>query len=106
MLQYDRIFDTDIVCIGHSSTSAKDIGLEIKVQYLEDPKEAMKIALVTDRKGRLIGGQVLSARMGARVGYEILNRVESGTTLKERPMLQGRHEQILSLLERTFGPMK
>jgi NADH oxidase (H2O2-forming) len=106
MLQYDRIFDTDIVCIGHSSTSAKDVGLETEVQYLEDPNEAMKVALVTDKKGRLIGGQVLSARMGARVGYEILNRVEAGSTLKERPMLQGRHEQILSLLERTFGPMK
>jgi NADH oxidase (H2O2-forming) len=106
MLQYDRIFDTDIVCIGHSSTSARDVGLETEVQYLEDPNEAMKVALVTDKEGRLIGGQVLSARMGARVGYEILNRVEAGSTLKERPMLQGRHEQILSLLERTFGPMK
>ncbi len=106
MLQYDRIFDTDIVCIGHSSTSARDVGLETEIQYLEDPNEAMKVALVTDNEGRLIGGQVLSARMGARVGYEILNRVEAGVTLKERPMLQGRHEQILSLLERTFGPMK
>jgi NADH oxidase (H2O2-forming) len=106
MLQYDRIFDTDIVCIGHSSTSATDVGLETDIQYLDDPNEAMKVALVTDGDGRLIGGQVLSARMGARVGYEILNRVEAGSTLKERPMLQGRHEQILSLLERTFGPMK
>jgi NADPH-dependent 2,4-dienoyl-CoA reductase/sulfur reductase-like enzyme len=106
VLQYDRIFDTDIVCIGHSSTSAKEVGLETDVQYLEDSNEAMKVAIVTDRRGRLIGGQVLSARMGARVGYEILNRVEAGATLKERPMLQTRHEQIRSLLERTFGPMK
>ncbi|MHA2354886.1 MAG: NAD(P)/FAD-dependent oxidoreductase [Candidatus Thorarchaeota archaeon] len=106
MLQYDRIFDTDIVCVGHSSTSASDVGLETDITYLDDPNEAMKVALVTNREGRLIGGQVISARMGARVGYEILNRVEAGLTLKERPMLQGRHEQILSLLERTFGPMK
>ena len=106
VLQYDRIFDTDIVCIGHSSTSAREVGLETEVQYLEDPNEAMKVAIVTDRRGRLIGGQVISARMGARVGYEILNRVEAGATLKERPMLQARHEQIHSLIERTFGPMK
>ncbi|MFW9887210.1 MAG: NAD(P)/FAD-dependent oxidoreductase [Candidatus Thorarchaeota archaeon] len=106
MLQYDRIFDTDIVCIGHSTTSAKDAGLETEVKYLEDPNEAMKVALVTNKDGRLIGGQVLSARMGARVGYEILNRVEAGSTLDERPLIQSRHEQILSLMERTFGPMK
>ncbi|MFW9911269.1 MAG: NAD(P)/FAD-dependent oxidoreductase [Candidatus Thorarchaeota archaeon] len=106
MLQYDRIFDTDIVCVGHSTTSAKDAGLETEVTYLEDSNEAMKVALVTNKDGRLIGGQVLSARMGARVGYEILNRVEAGSTLEERPLLQGRHEQILSLMERTFGPMK
>jgi NADPH-dependent 2,4-dienoyl-CoA reductase/sulfur reductase-like enzyme len=106
VLQYDRIFDTDIVCIGHSTTSAKDAGLETEVKYLEDSNEAMKVALVTNKDGRLIGGQVLSARMGARVGYEILNRVEAGSILKERPLLQSRHEQILSLLERTFGPMK
>ncbi|MFW9802251.1 MAG: NAD(P)/FAD-dependent oxidoreductase [Candidatus Thorarchaeota archaeon] len=106
MLQYDRIFDTDIVCVGHSTTSAKDAGLETEVQYLEDSNEAMKVALVTSKEGRLIGGQVLSARMGARVGYEILNRVEAGSTLSERPLLQARHDQILSLLERTFGPMK
>ncbi|MFW9966456.1 MAG: NAD(P)/FAD-dependent oxidoreductase [Candidatus Thorarchaeota archaeon] len=106
VLQYDRIFDTDIICIGHSSTSAREVGLETDVQYLEDPNEAMKVALVTDKNGRLIGGQVISARMGARVGYEILNRVEAGAILKERPMLQSRHEKIHSLLERTFGPMK
>lgn len=105
-LQYDRIFNTDIVCIGHSSTSARDLNVETEIQYMDDSNEAMKVALVTDKGGRLIGGQVLSARMGARVGYELLNRIEAGASIKTKPLLESRHEQILSLLERTLGPMK
>jgi NADH oxidase (H2O2-forming) len=105
-LQYDRIFDTDIVCIGHSSTTARGLDVETKVSYIEDSSESMKVALVTTQDDRLIGGQVLGARMGARVGYEITKRVEKGVKLKEQPLLESRHDQILALLERTLGPIR
>ena len=105
-LQYDRIFDTDIVCIGHSSTTARGLDVETKVSYIEDSSESMKVALVTTKDDRLIGGQVLGARMGARVGYEITKRVEKGVKLKEQPLLESPHDQILALLERTLGPIR
>lgn len=104
--QYDRIFDTDIVVVGHSTTTAKEMALTTKVHYLEDPTEFARMALVTAGDGRLIGGQVISSRMGARLGYEILERVESGAILEEKPLLRPRHERLREYLESTFGPIR
>jgi NADPH-dependent 2,4-dienoyl-CoA reductase/sulfur reductase-like enzyme len=105
-LQYDRIFGTDIVCIGHSSTTATDMGVKTSVQYVNDAAEFAQVALVTDSKGQLIGGQVIAPRMGARLGYEILDRVESGAILKEKPLLKPRHERLKDYLESTYGPIR
>ena len=104
-LQYDRIFNTDIVCIGHSSTTASGAGIETKIHYLDDPAEFAKIALVTTKDGHLIGGQVLSARMGAPIAYQILERIESGAKISEKPLLKPRHERIKDLLENMLGPI-
>ena len=104
-LQYDRIFNTDIVCIGHSSTTASGAGIGTKIHYLDDPAEFAKIALVTTKDDRLIGGQVLSARMGAPIAYQILERIESGAKLSEKPLLKPRHERIKDLLESMLGPI-
>jgi NADH oxidase (H2O2-forming) len=105
-LQYDHIFNTDIVVIGHSSVSANALGVKTNVQYMEYPTEFAKVALVTTEEGRLIGGQVISSRMGARLGYEILDRVESGTSLSDKPLLKPRHERLREYLESTFGPIR
>jgi NADH oxidase (H2O2-forming) len=105
-LQYDRIFGTDIVCIGHSSTTASDTGIEFNVHYLEDPAEYLKVSLITDMNDYLIGGQVISSRLGARVAYQILERVESRAKLENKPLLKSRHQQVRELLERTLGPIK
>jgi len=105
-LQYDRLFGTDVVCIGHSSTTANSLGVKTTVQYVEDPNEFSKAALVLDSKGRLIGGQVIASRQGARIGYEILERVESGVVLKEKPLLKPRHERLREYLENSFGPIQ
>ncbi|MGY5856019.1 MAG: FAD-dependent oxidoreductase [Candidatus Thorarchaeota archaeon] len=105
-LQYDRIFNTDIVVVGHSTTTATEMGLKTDVQYVEDKTEFAKVALVTTKDGRLIGGQVISSRMGARLGYEILERVESEAILKDKPLLKPRHERLREYLESTFGPIR
>jgi NAD(P)H-nitrite reductase large subunit len=105
-LQYDRIFGTDVVCVGHSSTTAKNVGIDTEVQYFEDPAEFAKAALVLDKKGHLMGGQVIAPRMGARLGYEILERVQSSATLQEKPLLKPRHERFKEYLEATFGPIR
>jgi hypothetical protein len=105
-LQYDRIFNTDIVVVGNSATTATEMGLKTNVQYVEDSTEFAKVALVTTEDGRLIGGQVISSRMGARLGYEILERVESGAILKEKPLLKSRHERLREYLESAYGPIR
>ncbi|RDE14251.1 MAG: hypothetical protein C4K47_04750 [Candidatus Thorarchaeota archaeon] len=104
-LQYDRLFGVDVVCAGHSSVSAADVGVETKVTYAEDPSESMKAALVTTKEGRLIGGQVLTSRMGSVIGYQILERIQSGVTLDEQPLLKPRHERAKELLETRLGPI-
>ncbi|TFF96843.1 hypothetical protein EU546_00480 [Candidatus Thorarchaeota archaeon] len=104
--QYDRIFDTDIVCMGHSSEIARRVGVDVNVTFLEDDGEFAKIALVTNTDGRLVGGQVLASRMGSRIGYQILERMEEGIKLEDAPLLDPRHDRIKSLLEETLGPIE
>ncbi|MHA1950519.1 MAG: FAD-dependent oxidoreductase, partial [Candidatus Thorarchaeota archaeon] len=105
-LQYDHIFNSDIVVVGHSSVSANSLGIETKVHFWEDPTEFAKVALVTNENEQLIGGQVISSRMGARLGYEILERVETGANLNDKPLLRPRHERLKDYLESTFGPIR
>ncbi len=104
-LQYDRLFGVDIVCVGHSSVTAADVGVETRVQYLDDPAECLKAALVTTDDGRLIGGQVLTPRMGSVVGYQIMERIQSGAKLDDQPLLESRHERGKKLLETRLGPI-
>ncbi|MFX1484267.1 MAG: NAD(P)/FAD-dependent oxidoreductase [Promethearchaeota archaeon] len=105
-LQYDRIFDTDIVVVGLSSVAAHSLGVKTEVQYWEDQTEFAKVALVANESGRLIGGQVISSRLGARLGYELLERVEAGSSLKERPLLKPQHERFRDYLENAYGPIR
>jgi NADPH-dependent 2,4-dienoyl-CoA reductase/sulfur reductase-like enzyme len=104
--QYDRLFGNDVICVGHSSTTAASLGLKTTVQYIEDPSEFSKAALVTDSEGQLIGGQVIAPRQGSRLGFEILDRVESRAKLKEKPLLKPRHERLRDFLETSFGPIQ
>ena len=101
--QYDNIFGNDIVCVGHSSTTAKNQGIKTRSHIIDDAKEHMKIALITSDDGVLIGGQVIAATMRARTGYQILERLKSKAVLDERPLLAPRHKQIKDLLEQTLG---
>jgi NADPH-dependent 2,4-dienoyl-CoA reductase/sulfur reductase-like enzyme len=105
-LQYDRIFNTDIICVGHSSTIASSLGVKAAVHYSDDANEFSKIALVTNTNGQLIGGQVLASRMGARVGYQIYQRVLNGSVLEEQPLLKFSHDRIKELMESLFGPIR
>lgn len=105
-LQYDRIFGTDVVCIGHSSITAKNVGIKTSVLYVDDPYEFSKAALILTERGTLIGGQVIASRLGARLGYEIIDRVESKAVLKDKPLSTPRHERLREYLEQTFGPIR
>jgi NADH oxidase (H2O2-forming) len=104
-LQYDKLFGVDIVCVGHSSVTAADAGVDTRVRYWDDPAECLKAALVTTDDGRLIGGQVLTSRMGSMVGYQIMERIQSGAILDEQPLLKSRHERGKEFLESRLGPI-
>ncbi|MGQ4871124.1 MAG: NAD(P)/FAD-dependent oxidoreductase [Candidatus Thorarchaeota archaeon] len=103
--QYDRIFGTEIVCMGESTTLAQSLGVQAHVTFAEDPAEFTRTAIVTDKSGRVIGGQVLSSRMAAPVGFQILHRMLGGSRLDEAPLLKPPHEELKSLLEETLGPL-
>ncbi|MHA1652544.1 MAG: NAD(P)/FAD-dependent oxidoreductase [Candidatus Thorarchaeota archaeon] len=103
--QYDRIFGTEIVCMGESTTLAQSLGVRAHVTFTEDPAEFTRTAIVTDESGRVIGGQVLSSRMAAPVGLQILRRMLDGLRLDETPLLKPPHEELKSLLEETLGPL-
>lgn len=105
-LQYDRIFDTDIVCVGHSSETARRMDIKTDVTFLDDDAEFAKIALVTDKDGILIGGQVIAPRLGSRWAYQILERVDERANLKESPLLPPQHDRMEGLLEDQYGPIR
>ncbi len=108
--QYDRIFDTDIVCVGHSSATALALDIDCRVEYYEDPSEFTKIALVSTRDGTIIGGQVIASRMGSRTGFQIYQMVERGAKMPRigftSPLLEPLHKRMKDLLEETLGPIQ
>jgi NAD(P)H-nitrite reductase large subunit len=104
--QYDRLFNTDVVCVGHSTTTALAVDIQSRVHYLEDAQEFTKVALVTTEDGILIGGQVIAPRMGARIGYQIHQRIESGARLDDTPLLEPLHKRMKDLLEARLGPIR
>ncbi len=104
--QYDRLFDTDVVCVGHSTTTATSLGIRSYFDYLEDTQEFTKVALVTTEDGLLVGGQVIAPRMGARIGHQIHQRIESGAKLDDKPLLEPLHKRMKDLLEARLGPIR
>ena len=103
--QYDRIFNTDIVCVGHSSEIASRVGVEVDVHFLTHPAEQMEIAVVTSKDGQVLGGQVISSRLGAKMGYQILLRMQDDATLEENPLLDPLHDRILTSMKHRYGPI-
>ncbi|TFG11799.1 hypothetical protein EU537_11375 [Candidatus Thorarchaeota archaeon] len=101
--QYDRIFNTDIVCVGYSSEIASRVGVEVDVRFVTHPAEQMEIAVVTAKDGQVLGGQVISSRLGAKMGYQILQRMQEGTTLEDNPLLDPLHDRILASMEHRYG---
>ncbi len=105
-LQYDRVFETDVLCVGYSSTVAASLGVETDVEVIEDTAEMTKVALVTTKEGRLVGGQVIASRMASVVGLQLYKRVLAGVTLEQAPLLDPVHDRIRRLLEQTYGPIR
>ena len=84
--QVDKILGQEIISIGHSSTTAKDVNLEIKIhdlsELMKDKEEStlsikypVKIKILTDSADRIVGTQIITPRYGSQYSYELLNAI-------------------------------
>ena len=92
--QTDKILGQEITSIGHSSTTAQDSGLEVKVhdltQMVQGKEEISlsrrylaKVRVLVDTAERIVGAQVVTARYGSQYSYALLKAVLEHTPLAE-----------------------
>jgi len=82
--QADEIFGVQVFTLGHSTTTAKEVGLKVSVHKLVAPKtnggrarasgfEAARI--LVDGKDRIVGAQLISRRHGAQFACQLYQAV-------------------------------
>jgi len=75
--QADRIMGLDIFSVGHSTTTAAEVGLEVKVHDLPTPaevdraEEEVLAKLLTDSKDRIVGAQAVTFRYGSQYAWQL-----------------------------------
>jgi len=79
--QADHIFGCEIYSIGHTSTTARDVGLDLDVHDLATPAGAVGHydevvgKLLTDTGGRIVGAQAVTQRHGSQYGWQLYRAV-------------------------------
>jgi NADPH-dependent 2,4-dienoyl-CoA reductase/sulfur reductase-like enzyme len=82
--QADEILGVQIFSIGHSTTTAKEVGLEVEVQDLTAPEQTEKnygprafelAKLLTDKKDRIVGAQLVTGRHGSQYAWQLYHAV-------------------------------
>ncbi len=82
--QADDILGVQIFSIGHSTTTAKEVNLAVKVQDLMAPEQvdkdygpkAFELAkLLTDKKDRIVGAQLVTSRNGSQYAWQLYRAV-------------------------------
>jgi len=87
--QADEILGMQIFSIGHSTTSAKEVGLEVKVHNLTVPVKSQmtkpfEIAkLLTDENDRIVGAQLVAKKYGSQFAWQLYQAVLAGENRKE-----------------------
>ena len=87
--QADEILGLQIYSIGHTTTTAKDVGLEVTVHDLPSPPEAerardaVKAKLLTDSKDRIVGAQAIAYHHGSQYAWQLYKAVLLGEKRKE-----------------------
>jgi hypothetical protein len=77
--QGDEILGYQIFSMGHSSTTAKDVGLPVEVYDLAVPESAVngnqtlfeKGKLLVDRQDRIVGAQLIARKHGSRFACQL-----------------------------------
>jgi len=87
--QADQILGMQIFSIGHSTTSAKEVGLEVKVHNLTVPVKSQmtkpfEIAkLLTDENDRIVGAQIVAKKHGSQFAWQLYQAVLVGENREE-----------------------
>jgi len=90
--QTDKILGQEITSIGHSSTTAQDSGLEVKVHDLSQMVQRRqelslshrypaKVKVLVDTAEKIVGAQVVTTRYGSQYSYGLLKAVLEHTPL-------------------------
>jgi carbon-monoxide dehydrogenase iron sulfur subunit len=82
--QADEILGLQIYSIGHTTTTAKEVGLEVAVHDLESPPEVERprdevtAKLLVDAKDRIVGAQAVAYRHGSQYAWQLYEAVLAG----------------------------
>jgi NADPH-dependent 2,4-dienoyl-CoA reductase/sulfur reductase-like enzyme/ferredoxin len=87
--QGDEILGLQMYSIGHSTTTAKDVGLAVTVHDLASPAEVDRpqdeilAKLLTDPQDRIVGAQAVAARHGSQYAWQLYEAVVMHEPRKE-----------------------
>ena len=90
--QADQILGLQIFSIGHSTTSAEELGLKIRVYDLSAPKSAIKnrgadsfevAKILTDPGDRVVGAQLVAKKHGSQFAWQLYKAVLQAEGRKE-----------------------
>jgi NADPH-dependent 2,4-dienoyl-CoA reductase/sulfur reductase-like enzyme len=82
--QADQILGLQIFSIGHSTTSAGELGLKVRVYDLSVPQSAMKsrgagslevAKILTDPSDRVVGAQLVAKKHGSQFAWQLYKAV-------------------------------
>jgi NADH oxidase (H2O2-forming) len=87
--QGDEILGLQIYSIGHSTTTAKEVDLEVTVHDLasppevERPRDEVVARLLVDAKDRIVGAQAVAYRHGSQYAWQLYQAVVMGQKREE-----------------------
>jgi NAD(P)H-nitrite reductase large subunit len=82
--QADQILGLQIFSIGHSTTSAEELGLKVRVYDLSVPQSAIKsrgvgsfevAKILTDPRDRVVGAQLVAKKHGSQFAWQLYKAV-------------------------------
>jgi len=87
--QGDEILGIQVYSIGHSTTTAKEVGLEVTVHDLpspaevERPRDEVLAKLLTDSKDRIVGAQAVAYHHGSQYAWQLYEAVMTSAPRKD-----------------------
>ncbi|MCK4326583.1 FAD-dependent oxidoreductase [bacterium] len=91
--QEDRVFGQEIVSIGHSSTTAKQVNLPVHIHDLKEllPQKQLgfsrkypaQVKVIVDKDNKVVGAQVIAPRYASQYSYPLFKGILQQTKLEK-----------------------